>query len=170
MSKRIPESWLGVAVQLGKWLGARLVGRLGWGIAGWLIAAWAAARTGLALDTRDWVASSLSTMPQQLVSVGATCSLRFLRCSGSQDFQVRFLFGQGWSLQMNQRWRFLFQYKAECRSTYRWPGSEPAGLREIGPLIGICMSQPELWPEPVGQVLTKSRLTHELTQILKNDL
>ena len=61
-------------------------------------------------------------------------------------------------------------FKAEHRSTYRWPGSEPADLIEIGPLIGICMNQPELWPKPISQVLTKSRLTHELTQILKNDL
>ena len=60
--------------------------------------------------------------------------------------------------------------KAEHRSTYRWPGSEPADLREIGPLIGICMSQSELWSEPAEQILTKFRSTYELTQILKNDL
>ena len=56
--------------------------------------------------------------------------------------------------------------KAECRSTYRWPKSEPAGLKEIGPLNGICMSQPEPWFKSVDQVLIKS----ELTQILENDL
>ena len=60
--------------------------------------------------------------------------------------------------------------KTECRLTYRWPESEPADLKKIGLLIGICISQPEVWPEPAGQVLTKSRLTHELTQFLKNNL
>ena len=46
-------------------------------------------------------------------------------------------------------------YKAKCRSIYRWPKSKSIDLRQIGPLIVICMSQPKLWSEFAGQVLTK---------------
>ena len=69
-------------------------------------------------------------------------------------------------------WKYetLGSTKAEHRLTYRWSGFKPAGLKKIEPLIGIFMSQPGLWSKPVGQVLTKCRLTHKLTQILKNDL
>ena len=31
-----------------------------------------------------------------------------------------------------------------------WTESKPVGLREIEPLIGICISQSELWPKPAG--------------------
>ena len=31
-----------------------------------------------------------------------------------------------------------------------WTESGPVGLREIEPLIGICICQSELWPKPAG--------------------